>query len=124
MKVCHVIAMIVAMSVSTAVLAADKPEKLFIDGNCNNCHHATDVTVGPALLKIADKYRGDKEAQGKLEKKVRTGGSGSWGVMPMPGTRKSFSDEDIKIVVAWILEQKEKPKTSEKSDAKTDTKAK
>ena len=124
MKVCYVIAMTFALSVSTTAIAANKAETLFIDGNCNNCHTHSIETVGPTLVQIADKYRGDKEAQGKLEKKVRTGGSGSWGVMPMPGTRQSISDEDIKILVAWILEQKEKPKTPEKSDTKTDNKAK
>jgi cytochrome c551/c552 len=124
MKVCYAIAMTFALSVSTAAFAASKAETLFIDGNCNNCHHPTNLTVGPTLIQIADKYRDDKEAKGKLEKKVRTGGSGSWGVMPMPGTRQSISDEDIKILVAWILEQKEKPKKPEKSDTKTDNKAK
>jgi len=124
MKVCYILAMIVAMSVSTAALAANKAEKLFIDGNCNNCHHPTDEMVGPTLLQIADKYRGDKEAQAKLEKKVRSGGSGSWGVMPMPGTRASISNEDIKVLVTWILAQKEKPKTPEKSDTKSDKTAK
>jgi cytochrome c len=124
MKACYFIAMTFAFSVSTAAFAANKAETLFIDGNCNNCHNLSRETVGPTLIQIADKYRGDKEAKVKLEKKVRTGGSGSWGVMPMPGTRKSISDDDIKVLVAWILEQKEKPKTPEKSDAKTDNKAK
>jgi cytochrome c len=130
MKVCCFIAMIFALSVSTAAFAAKNVETLYKDGNCNNCHTIEDVTStgfyspGPSLVKVADKYRGDKEAQEKLEKKVRSGGAGSWGVMPMPGTRQSISDQDIKILVAWILEQKAKPKAAEKSDAKTDKKSK
>lgn len=124
MKVCYLLAMTVALSVSTTALAAGKAETLFKEGNCNNCHHPSDETVGPTLVQIADKYRNDKEAQGKLEKKVRSGGAGSWGVMPMPGTRQSISDEDIKVLVAWMLEQKAKPKTAEKSDTKSDKKAK
>jgi cytochrome c551/c552 len=130
MKVCYVIAMIFALSVSTAAFAADKVETLFKGGNCNNCHVIVKETSGPSffpgpsLIQVADKYRGDNEAQEKLEKKVRSGGAGSWGVMPMPGTRQSISDDDIKILVAWILEQKAKPKAAEKSDAKTDKKAK
>jgi|GEM_PF-374861 len=125
MKVSHLLVMTAALSVTTTVLAATKEEKLFTEGNCNNCHHPTlDAYVGPSLIKIADKYRSDNEAQAKLEKKVRSGGSGSWGVMPMPGTRQSISDEDIKMLVKWILEQKAKPKTEEKPDAKSDTKPK
>lgn len=124
MKVCYLLAMIVALSVSTAAFAADKAETLFKEGNCNNCHNLSAVMVGPTLIEIADKYRGDKEAQGKLEKKVRSGGTGSWGMMPMPGTRLAISDEDIRILVTWILEQKAKPKADEKSGAKTDKKTK
>jgi len=124
MKVCYLLAMTVALSVSTSALAASKAETLFTEGNCNNCHNLSAVMVGPTLIDIADKYRGDKEAQGRLEKKVRTGGAGSWGVMPMPGTRQSVSDADIRILVTWILEQKAKPKADEKSGAKTDKKSK
>jgi len=125
MKVCYLLAMTVALSVSTSALAADnKAQALFKEGNCNNCHNPTDQTVGPSLIEIADKYRGDSGAQEKLEKKVRSGGSGSWGVMPMPGTRQSISDADIKILVTWILEQKAKPKADEKTDAKSDKKTK
>jgi len=124
MKVRHFLAMTVALSVSTAALAADKAQTLFKEGNCSNCHHLSDETVGPTLIQIADKYRDDNEAPAKLEKKVRNGGSGSWGVMPMPGTRQSISNEDIKILVKWILEQKAKPKAADKPDAKTDKKPK
>ena len=124
MKVRYFAAMTVALSVSATAFAADKPETLFVEGNCNNCHNLTAVMVGPTLIDIADKYRNDKEAQEKLEKKVRTGGAGSWGAMPMPGTRPSISDESIKVLVTWILEQKAKPKDEPKTDKKTDSKAK
>jgi len=123
MKACHLLAMTFALSVSVSALAADDKAKiLFKEGNCNNCHMITDTTVGPSLIEIADKYRGNSEAQGILEKKVRVGGSGSWGVMPMPGTRQSISDADIRILVTWILAQKAKPKTDEKTDAKAEKK--
>jgi cytochrome c len=130
MKVCYVIAMTIALSVSTSAFAANKPAALFKEGNCNNCHaigneiSGPTFSPGPSLIQIADKYRDDKEAQEKLEKKVRSGGKGSWGVLPMPGTRQSITDEDIKILVAWVLEQKAKPKAAEKPDAKTDKKPK
>jgi len=125
MKACYLLAMTVALSVSASALAADdKAKTLFKEGNCNNCHMHSDKTVGPSLVEIADKYRGDSEAQAKLEKKVRVGGSGSWGVMPMPGTRQSISDADITMLVAWILEQKARPKKDEKTDAKSEKKTK
>lgn len=138
MKVRYLLAMTVALSVSaTAFAADDKAAKdktaeekaaeekilaLFQDGNCNNCHAVESKTVGPSLISVADKYRDDKEAQSILEKKVRSGGVGTWGVLPMPGTRQNFSDESIKVLVTWILEQKKKPKDEPKADQKSDTK--
>lgn len=141
MKVRYLLAMTVALSVSATAFAADdkaakektaeekaaeKILELFQDGNCNNCHAVESKTVGPSLISVADKYRDDKEAQSKLEKKVRSGGAGTWGVLPMPGTRQNFSDESIKVLVTWILQQKKKPteepKAAEKSDTKTDKK--
>ena len=137
MKVRNLLAMIVALSVSATAFAADekvakektaeekaaeKILELFQDGNCNNCHAVESKTVGPSLISVADKYRDDKEAQSKLEKKVRSGGVGTWGVLPMPGTRQNFSDENIKILVTWILEQKRKPAEEPKADQKSDTK--
>ena len=128
MKVRYLLAMTVALSVSATAFAADdkaagdKIKELFQDGNCNNCHAVESKTVGPSLISVADKYRDDKEAQSKLEKKIRSGGAGSWGVLPMPGTRQSFSDESIKVLVTWILEQKVKPKEEPKAVQKSDTK--
>ena len=122
MKIRYLAAMTVALSVSATAFAADKPETIFVEGNCNNCHAAERKTVGPSLVDIAAKYKDDKEAQAKLEKKVRVGGSGSWGVMPMPGTRASISDESIKILVTWILEQKAKPKDEPKPVVKAEPK--
>ena len=55
---------------------------------------------------VAAKYKDDKEAQARLEKKVRNGSSGSWGAVPMMPSAKSVSDESIKTIVEWALSQK------------------
>ena len=95
-----------ALSVSAAALAAGDGEILFRQNNCGACHVAAGKSVGPALTDIAAKYRGDKGAQAGLETKVRNGGSGSFGSMPMPATARSISDGDIRTMVAWLLSQK------------------
>lgn len=118
MNVRYHITLAVALSVSNFVFAADKAETLFVEGNCNNCHASEVGTVGPTLVEIAAKYKGNQDAQAMLEKKVRSGGSGAWGVMPMPGTRAAISDESIKILVKWILEQKPAPKVDPKAEQK------
>lgn len=106
MKVRYLIAMTAVLSVSATAFAADDAEALFKKNNCAACHNVDKKTVGPALKDIAAKYKGDKEAQAKLEKKVRSGGAGSFGKVPMPATAKSASDGDIKTLVTWILGQK------------------
>ena len=106
MKVRYFIAMTAALSVSAAAFAADDGEALFKKHNCTVCHSVAKKVVGPALKEIAAKYRGDSEAQAKLEKKVRNGGSGVWGAMPMPPAAKSVSDENIKTIVQWVLSLK------------------
>jgi cytochrome c len=55
---------------------------------------------------VAAKYATDSAAQATLEQKVRGGGAGSFGAMPMPPTPKSVSDDSIKTIVAWVLKQK------------------
>ncbi len=48
------------------------------------------------------KYKGDKGAAAKLEDKVKKGGVGVWGQIPMPPNAQ-VSDGDIKELVGWIL---------------------
>lgn len=106
MKVRYLVAMTAALSVSTTAFAADEGAALFKKHNCTMCHKIDKKAVGPALKDVADKYRGDKGAQAKLEKKVRSGGSGNWGRMPMPAAAQSVSDENIKTIVQWVLSLK------------------
>jgi cytochrome c len=70
---------------------------------CLGCHAVDRKLVGPGFMQIAERYKGDSRAQEKLEAKVRDGGAGVWGVIPMP-SHPGMSDGDIKTVVKWILE--------------------
>ncbi|MEX3691509.1 c-type cytochrome [Paraburkholderia sp. BR14263] len=69
---------------------------------CMGCHAVDRKLVGPSFLDVAAKYKGDAGAQGKLEKKVRDGGAGVWGAIPMP-SHPGMSAGDIHSVVAWVL---------------------
>jgi cytochrome c len=86
-------------------LAADG-EALAKKSNCTNCHAVDKKVVGPAFKDVAAKYKDDKGAQTALEKKIRNGGSGNWGAIPMPATSKSVSDNDIKSILQWVLSVK------------------
>ena len=72
---------------------------------CMACHQIDKKVVGPALKDIAAKYKGDKTAEARLIKKVKEGGKGAWGEIPMP-PNAHVKDEDIKSMVHWILSLK------------------
>jgi cytochrome c len=105
MKVSYLVAMIVACAVSASALA-DEGAALFKKSGCNVCHALNKKLVGPAFSEVAKKYAGDATAQARLEQKIRSGGSGSFGSMPMPPTGKNVSDESIKVLVTFALSQK------------------
>ncbi len=69
---------------------------------CTACHAVDKKIVGPSYKDVAAKYKGDKGAQAKLEEKVKKGGSGVWGQVPMPPNTQ-VKDEDVKTLVKWIL---------------------
>jgi len=84
---------------------AQDATKLAQDKACLTCHTVDRKLVGPSYKEVADKYRGDKEAMGKLVKKVRDGGQGVWGPVPMP-PNPSVSEKEAALLVKWILSQK------------------
>ena len=71
--------------------------------NCMACHAVDKKVVGPAYQDVAKKYKGDKNAEAALIKKVKEGGSGVWGPIPMPANGPKVSDADIKTLVEWVL---------------------
>jgi cytochrome c len=70
---------------------------------CLACHSVDKKILGPAYKDVAAKYKGDKTAEAKLVAKVKAGGSGVWGPMPMPPNSPQIKDADIKTVVEWVL---------------------
>lgn len=59
--------------------------------------------MGPSYKDIAAKYKGQADAVDKLAKKVKAGGSGVWGPVPMPANA-AISEADAKTVTKWILD--------------------
>jgi len=70
---------------------------------CLACHGVDKKVLGPAFKDVAAKYKGKKSAEGKLIAKVKKGGSGVWGPIPMPANSPQVKDKDIKSIVQWIL---------------------
>jgi cytochrome c len=72
--------------------------------NCQACHTLDKKLVGPSYKEVAAKYAADTAAPAKLEQKIKSGGSGVWGAVPMPPN--NVPDADLKTLAAWILAQK------------------
>jgi len=86
-----------------AANAADPAEALAQKSGCLNCHNVEAKILGPSYKDVAAKYKGDKTAEARLVEKVKTGGSGTWGKMPMPPNSPQVKDDDIKTIVKWVL---------------------
>lgn len=85
------------------VQAADPAEALAKKSNCLMCHSVDAAILGPSYKDVAKKYKDDKTAEARLISKVKAGGAGVWGKMPMPANSPQVKDEDIKTIVKWIL---------------------
>jgi cytochrome c551/c552 len=91
---------------AAAARAAADPVTRLLNGNaCLGCHTADKPLVGPAFRDVAAKYRGDPAAAARLAQKVRAGGQGVWGQVPMP-PNPGLSEADAKLLVDWVLAQK------------------
>ncbi|MDO8317631.1 c-type cytochrome [Rhodoferax sp.] len=72
--------------------------------NCMACHAVEKKVVGPAYKDVAKKYAG-QDVVAKLANKVKQGGSGVWGAIPMPANPQ-VSDAEAKQLATWVLSLK------------------
>ena len=88
--------------VAAGAVHADAGEDLIKKNGCTACHAIDKKLVGPAYVDVAAKYKGDAGAAAKLAAKVKAGGSGVWGQIPMP-PNPNVSDADMKTMISYIL---------------------
>lgn len=100
-----VVVVVVGMAAVALASGAQAQEDLAKKHNCFACHAVGKKVVGPAYKDVAAKYRADKNAPEKLFEKVKKGGAGVWGPVPMPPNTQ-VPDADIKALVHWILSLK------------------
>ncbi len=85
-----------------ASMPAQASEELAKKYMCLTCHTVDKKLVGPSYQDVAAKYKGDKAAEAKLVDKVKKGGVGVWGQIPMPPNDK-VPEADLKALVKWVL---------------------
>jgi len=102
MKTIMISAVFAAMATLASVPAAAS-EDLAKKYACTACHVVKGAkTVGPTYADVAKKYAGQKGIEAKLAEKVKKGGSGVWGQVPM-APNPNVPDADLQAMVKWIL---------------------
>jgi len=86
---------------ANAAVDVAKAKALAQSKNCLACHAVDKKLVGPAYVEIAKKYKGNKDAEAMMIKKVINGGGGVWGTIPMPPN--PVKEDEAKVLVEWIL---------------------
>ena len=101
--------MLITTAAALALVAGPtmaNPEAAMTKAGCTACHAKDKKLVGPSFKDIAAKYKGQADAVASLSGKVRAGGKGVWGPIPMsPNPPDKIADADLKAAVEWILQQ-------------------
>jgi cytochrome c len=92
------------LTAAFAAPSAMASQQLHIKSGCVACHMVDKKLVGPSYKDIAVKYKGRADALPYLSKRVRQGGPGNWGSVPMaPNDVKKLNDAELKTLLTWIL---------------------
>ncbi len=95
----------VAAALCAAPAFAQSGPDLLKKYGCLACHAIDKKVVGPAYQDVAAKYKGDAKAPAYLANKIKQGGSGVWGQVPMP-PNPTVTDADMKTIVSYVLSLK------------------
>ncbi len=85
-----------------AAAAASPALELATRNGCMACHGVSNKLVGPGYNEVQARYKDQPDAETRLLAKVRDGGQGTWGAVPMPPNAQ-LPEADIKTLVQWIL---------------------
>ena len=92
-------------SAAASAVAPDPIQRLLADNACTSCHGVDQKIVGPSFREVAARYAGDGGASGRLATKIKAGGAGTWGAIPMP-PQAGLSDGEAALLAEWVLARK------------------
>ncbi|OZI69087.1 c-type cytochrome [Bordetella genomosp. 1] len=105
----HLKSSLAALAVGLALAGAQAPAQAQSTGldlaknkACMACHQVESKRVGPPLKSVAERYAGQAEAADYLANKIRHGGRGAWGAVPMPA-QSQVSAEEARQLAEWVL---------------------
>lgn len=82
--------------------SAHAPLELIQKYSCSACHSVDQKIVGPAFRDVAQKFKGNPDAEKILIQAIRSGSTGVWGSAAMP-PQTAPSDADLESIVKWVL---------------------
>src|ERR1700676_4047758 len=99
------VVLLICAAAAVPALAVDTAADLARSKNCMACHSIGNKVVGPAFKDVAKRYAGQPDTEEKLVQKVLKGGSGAWGVVPMPANTQ-VTEAEARELVRWVLSLK------------------
>ncbi|MFN3738213.1 c-type cytochrome [Hydrogenophaga sp.] len=98
------LALALSGGVATSALAQDAAaaKALASKNACLACHAVDKKLVGPSYKDVAAKHKGQADALAKVSARIKSGGSGMYGPVPMPA-QPNLKDEEVRVLAAWIL---------------------
>ncbi|MBS1576876.1 MAG: cytochrome C [Bacteroidetes bacterium] len=86
--------------------AVDNTGKYWMEkSDCFTCHELDKKTVGPSFNQVAQRYQQEKNPASHLIRKVKEGGSGTWGSSVMTA-HPDLTENEIKVMLDYILSLK------------------
>lgn len=80
------------------LLKGEQLQQALLKANCLTCHATDRTLVGPSFVAVNKKYRKRPALEEALAQKVRQGGRGVWGVVPMPANLQLSEEESLLLV--------------------------
>lgn len=85
-----------------AMPAASAELELANKNGCMGCHGLNNKIVGPGYNEVQARYKDRVDAESYLLDRVKSGGQGNWGSVPMP-PNSHVNDEELKKLIKWVL---------------------
>ena len=111
-KQLHILGVIFFIYWTLPALAQELPKGQVIAerNQCLGCHAKEKKIIGPSFKRVAQRYTNTEATMVYLTNKIKNGGGGVWGVVPMPSNKNNITDEEIRLIIQWIFTLKEEQK--------------
>ena len=72
---------------------------------CTGCHAVDRKMVGPSFRDVANRFGSETGGTERVARRIREGGAGDWGAIPMP-PHPAINDAELRSLVTWVFAQR------------------